>query len=183
MKIFYTASFYGKKKYQKYYDLVLGAIRRTKAKLISTEEGSYTKLLTDSEKRRLGSIRAIHYEAVKKGIQTADAVIIEISSQDFQLGHEATLAIQSKKPVLCLSMHEDMSEKIRNKYFHGAKYSELNVGEIISEFVKKSSKRNLTERFNMFLSPAQVASIDKKAKEKRISRSEYVRELIESALE
>jgi hypothetical protein len=119
---------------------------------------------------------------VKRGIQTADAVIIEISSQDFQLGHEATLAIQSKKPVLCLSIHEDMSEKIKNKYFHGAKYSELNVNEIISEFVKKSSKRNLTERFNMFLSPAQSVFLDKQAKDRGINKSEYVRELIEKVI-
>lgn len=179
MKIFYTASFYGKKKYQKYFDLVLNSIERMKVDLRSPEKGNYLDLITRKDKKRLKNNRLIHYEAIRKGIQWADAVIIEISNEDFQLGHEATLAIQNKKPVLCLSIYEDFGKKINNKYFHGAKYNEYNVHVIVGEFIRKAKKELLSERFNCFLSPSQVQYLKKSSEEKNMNMSEYLRELIE----
>lgn len=104
---------------------------------------------------------------------------IEISNEDFQLGHEATLAIQAKKPVLCLSVHEDFSEKINNPYFFGAKYNEYTVEEVVEEFIKRCQKRQLTERFNLFLSPNQVQFLEKSSAEKKVNKSEYLRSLID----
>lgn len=179
MKVFNTGSFYGKKKYQKYYDLVLSAIEKTGGELIATEKGNYKQILSEAEKAKLPTERLIHYEAIRKGILWADAVIIEISHEDFQLGHEATLAIQAKKPVLCLSIHEDFSEKINNRYFFGAKYNEYTVEEIVEGFIKRAQKNILSERFNCFLSPAEVQYLESAAKERKMNKSEYLRGLID----
>src|SRR5688500_6276301 len=100
MKIFFTNSFHGKEKYQKHYDMVLSAIQQTGAEIVSPELGNYKKILTQVEMHSLKSEEQIHYEAIKKGILWADAVIIEVSHEDFQLGHEATLASLNRKPVL-----------------------------------------------------------------------------------
>lgn len=149
MTVFYGASLIGRDRYEKYYAMVLAAIKATKVKIITQE------------------------------IEKADALIIENSYEDFQLGHEATLAIQNKKPVLCLSVYEDFSQKITNAYFTGAKYNEYTVGEIVADFIEKAKKRHYSERFNMFLSPAQVAYLDRAGKVYGLNKSEYVRRLID----
>ena len=180
MKVFYTASYQGKNKYQKYYDLVLAALEKTGVVVISPEKGNYKRVLSVRERVRLGEKeKLVHYEAIKKGISSADAVIIEISNEDFQLGHEATLTIQVKKHVLCLSIYEDFSQKISNRYFHGARYNEYDVEEIVGEFVRKAKRELLGLRFNCFLSASEVEYLGKRAGEEGVSKSEYLRELID----
>jgi hypothetical protein len=179
MKVFYTAAFSGKEKYQKYYDSVLQAIEATGVEVISPEKGNYKDILTKSEQNRLTKERQVHYEAIRKGILWADVVIIENSQESFQLGMEAAFAMLSKKPVLCVSIIEDFSEKIVNPYFSAAKYNEYNIDEIIADFIHRHNKGHLSERFNLFLSPRQVAYLEKVTKNKGINKSEYLRDLIE----
>lgn len=179
MKIFYTASYYGKAEYQKNYDQVLAAIKSHQVELISPEIGNYKQILTTTDLENLKTEREIHYLAIKKGILWADAVIIEISQEDFQLGHEATLAIQSKKPVLCLSIHQDFSLKIKNRYFHATKYNQYTIDEIVESFLIKAKKESLKERFNLFLSPSQLVHLKSFAKKNQMNSSEYLRSLLD----
>lgn len=182
MKIFYTASYYGKRKYQRYYDKVLKVLEETDAEIVSPEKGNYMEMLSSADRKTLlheKGKKRLHYEAIRRGINWSDAVVIEISNEDFQLGHEATLAIQRKKPVLCLSVKEDFSEKIENRYFHGAKYNEINIRLIIQDFIKKVERKMLSERFNFFLSTSQLQFLENTAKKKGINKSEYLRGLIE----
>lgn len=179
MKIFYTPSYYGKSKYQRYYDMVCKAIIDTNVELISPEKGNYLRFVSAKERRLLKTDRKIHYEAIRKGILWADAVIIEISKEDFQLGHEATLTIQNKKHVLCLSIHENFGEKIINSYFHGAKYNAYNIEEIVSNFIERVQKEQLSERFNLFLTPRQLHDVGIAAEKLGVNKSEYIRGLIE----
>lgn len=179
MKIFYTCSFYGKAKYQKYYDLVLAAIKKTGAEVVSPELDNYLSLLSKREVARLGNKSKIHREAIRKGIEWADAVVIEVSHEDFQLGHEATIAIQGKKHVLCLSLHESFDDKINLRYFHGVKYNEYNIEEIVQKFIDSAKKSLLSERFNFFLSPGQLKYLEEVSKKQGINQSEYIRRLID----
>lgn len=179
MKIFYTASFYGKDKYQRFYDLVLNAIKKSDTDLISPEIGNYFSLLSPLDIKPTLTKKEIHYLAIKKGIQWADAVIIEVSHEDFQLGHEATLAVLAKKPVLCLSINQDFSEKIQNRYFHGSMYSEYTVDEIVQNFLKKVRQNQKTERFNCFLTPDQVQYLETASQKLEVNKSEYLRLLID----
>jgi len=178
-KIFFTASYYGKEKYQKYYDLVLKKIEENDVEVIGTEKGNYMKLLGKNVKGPIFNDKPLHYEAIRKGVLWCDAAIMEISYEDFQLGHEATLAMQMKKPILCLSLHENFSEKIRNEYFHGAKYNEYNVGTLIRNFLDEIKKERYSERFNCFLSKKQVAYLGRVAWEEGMNKSEYLRRLID----
>ena len=107
-------------------------------------------------------------------------MIIEISNEDFQLGHEATLAIQAEKYVLCLSVHEDFSRKITNRFFKGAMYGELTVDEIVENFVKEAGKNLLSQRFNCFLSPSQIRYLGAVSQKVGVNKSEYLRRLIEA---
>ena len=179
MKMFYTASYYGKDTYQKQYDLVLRALQDTGVEIISPETGNYLDVLSTAERGLFDDQKLLHYAAIKKGIQVCDAVVIEVSYEDFQLGHEATLAIMDKKHVLCVSVNENYGDKIQNPYFTAAKYNQFNIEEIIQDFVIKVSGGGLTERFNLFLSKSQMDYIDKAAQAEHINKSEFVRELIE----
>jgi hypothetical protein len=183
MKIFFTASYYGKEKYQKYYDMVLASLEKLNVEVVSPEKENYLDLLTKRDIKRLKGDRRIHYEAIRKGILWADAVVIEISNEDFQLGHEATLTIQNKKHVLCLSLNEDFSEKIHNKFFHAAKYNQFNIEEIVEKFVRMVSTKRLDQRFNLFLSSDQLKYLEKASQENNVNKSEYIRTLIDKAKE
>lgn len=167
MKIFYTCAFSGKTQYQKYFDLVLHSLQSQKIDLRSPELGNFPPP-TDSN----------HYSSIKNDINWADAVIIEVSQENFQLGHETTLAIQNKKHVLCLSIHEDFSHKINNRYFHGAKYSELNIDDIITDFINSLKHHQFDQRFNFFLSAKQLNTLGLNATKHNQTKSDYLRELI-----
>ncbi len=180
MRVFYTASYTGKEKYQNYYDMVLRAIEATGVDVVSPEKGNYLDVLTaETRKRYQSDSKRLHYEAIRKGILSCDAVIIEISNEDFQLGHEATLAIQNKKHVLCLSIHEDFGEKIKSRYFLGAKYNQFNIEETIEDFILMIGTETKSERFNMFLRPRQANYLKSKSEEEGMSMSDYVRLLID----
>lgn len=179
MKVFYTASFFGKDKYQHQYDLVKRTLESFSIELIGTEVGNYKDLLPQRLKSKLTSDqKLLHYEAIRYGISASEAVVIECSREDFQLGHEASLAIQSKKPVLCLSIHEDISKRVRHEYLFGSKYDEKNIGGTVQDFLAKVREMSKAERFNMFLYKHQLSYIKAAAEREGLNMSEYVRKLI-----
>ncbi len=178
MTVFYTASYYGKKKYQNQYDLIRQTIKGLHVDLVATEEGNYLAVLDEATKRQVTDPKLLHYEAIRQGIHLADCVIIEISQEDFQLGHEATLAIMEKKPVLCLSIHEDFSKKINNQYFFGAMYNEKNIQGIIQDFFARVRELRYAKRFNMFFYPNQLDYLEKSSQKHGMNVSEYIRHLV-----
>ena len=179
MKIFYTASFYGKATYQQDYNLVLWAIEKTGTQVLSPEKGNYTTILSPALKEKLKDERKIHSEAIRRGILLSDAVVIEASHEDFQLGYEAAFAVQNKKHLLCLSINENFADKMRYRYFVGAKYNEYNIEEIVENFINMVKKDQFSERFNGFLSKAQLQYVKEKAKANNMNASEYIRSLID----
>lgn len=178
MVVFYTASYYGKDKYQKWFDIVRHTIEKFNVQLISPEVGNYMDVLKPEERKTITDPKLLHYEAIKQSIHISDVVVIEISHEDFQLGHEATLAIMDKKPVLCLSIHDDFSKRNNNEYFFGAKYNERNIEGIIQDFFAKARELRHAKRFNMFLYPTQLAHLEKAGKHYGMNMSEYIRRLI-----
>ena len=178
MKIFFTASYFGKEKYQSNYDLVRKTLEATGIELLSPEVGNYLSVLKETDYKQR-SKKKLHYEAIRRGILSSQAVVIEISHEDFQLGHEATLAIMTKKPVLCLSIHEDFSKKIVNPYFFAAKYNEYNIEEIVGNFIKRIEKEALDQRFNLFLSKRQLENLESTSKRMGMNNSEYLRMLLD----
>lgn len=172
MKIFYTASFWGKDKYQQNYNQVLTAILAHPVEIKSPEITDFHHPTKDP---------TTHYSAIRQGIAWADAVIIEVSQEDFQLGHEATLAIQARKPLLCLSVREDFTNHIQNRFFHAARYNQYTIDEIIANFIQKSQKELLKERFNLFLSPSQLARLRSQAQKQSLTASECLRQLIDKS--
>lgn len=180
MKVFFTCSYDGKNKYQESYDLVLKAIQKfSDIDIISPEIGDYTQVLDRREIARLKDKEKIHYAAIKKGIELSDVVIIDVTEEGFQLGHEATLAMLSKKPVLVLSRFKNYAKLITNPYLYGAKYDRFTIEGVVNEFLTKHLNPMLNQRFNLFLSQRQMEMLDQKAKSSGFTKSELIRRYIE----
>lgn len=179
MKILYSSSYLGKQKYKENYDLVLKALHATKVDVVTPEKNDYLDLLTQKEIERLQYPNRIHFEAVLKGIMVCDAVVFEMSDENFQMGHLATTAVENKKYILCVSIFEDFTDKIPSRYFFGAKYDERTIGDIVANFVHQAGEDQFSERFNLFLSPGQVDYLERRSTEERMNKSEYIRSLID----
>lgn len=179
MRIFFTAAFDGKAMYQEYYDLVVKTIKSFNNVIVSPEVGNYITFLPDKISSKIKDPNKLHYEAIKYGIIHSDATIIECSKECFRLGHETTLAIQSRKHVLCLSSNSDYSTKINNEYYHGAKYNKNNIHDIISNFLEIVAQDKLINRVNLFMSDRQVDYLQKASKNNNLNMSEYLRKLVE----
>jgi hypothetical protein len=171
MNIFFTCSYTGKVKYQKYYDLIVDSIKKTNVALQSPE----------LDKNFPAPEATHHYQQIRDGILNSDAVIMDVSDEGFQLGFEAAQAIQSKKHVLVLSLIRDFSQRIDNRYFHAAKYSELNIDDIISEFVNSLRHHQFDQRFNFFLSQKQLQTLYLNANKLGLTKSDYLRSLLDSS--
>ncbi len=178
-KVFFTAAYSGKKDYQKYYDLIVKILLNSKVELVATELGNYKSLLTKNDLKKCRTTEEEHYLAIKNGIRWADLVVFELSKESFQVGHEATVALNLNKPVLGLSLLENWQNKIIHRYFYGVKYTQYTLREHISAFLEKHSNENLSERFNFFLSKRQLSKLEKLCELEGINKSEYLRNLLD----
>lgn len=170
MKVLFLYSTSGREKYQKDYDLV-------ETKL---EEFPEIKVLTMGDSRKYKNHS--YYKTLKRRIYEADALVIENTHQSFRLGHEATLAVMKKKPVLVLSQTEDLSEKIKLNFFFGAKYRRLTLEDTLSHFIKIARKKVLSRRLNLFISEEQEEFLQKSSRMMQTNKSEFIRSLIEEKL-
>ncbi|MBI3577326.1 ribokinase [Candidatus Gottesmanbacteria bacterium] len=147
MKIFFISPYDGKKFYQPYIDRILKTIESTGATIVSPEKSrEYFDSFRDENIKKLGDRDRVHYEFIRQGVANADAVIVEASFEDFRVGHEATLAIIYKKPVLCLSQKKDYGRFIRHEAFQGEQYTDQNLESIVLEFLKGVSKKIRSKR-------------------------------------
>lgn len=179
LTIFYTASYAGKQDYQREYDAVKTAIGAFAVTLIGTEAGNYQEFMPKKLRDKFANNpKLLHYESIRHGIIISDAVVIEVSREDFQLGHEATLAIDAKKPTLCLSLHEDWSQKIKHEYFFGAKYEIETVRGVIQDFLSQVRDMSRAKRYNLFMYPQQLTYLEKMAKAENMSVAQYIRKLV-----
>lgn len=179
MNIFFTASFFGKHTYQSNYDLVIDALEKQGATVISPEKGNYYSVLTPNELSKTTDKNILHYQAIRKGIDQADAVVFEISHEDFQVGFEAAYALESKKYVLALSTTEDFSKKIKHPFFKGVLYSEYTIDNEIESFIRHAEQHQFSERFNFFLSSNQQEFLRRASEKEGLNQSEYLRLLID----
>lgn len=170
MKIFFTASFEGKKLYQKYIDRIIQIIESSGAEIVSPEKSrEYKDAFREENVKKLGDPEKVHYEFIRQGIANADAIIIEASQEDFRIGHEATLAIIYKKPVLCLSINKDYGKLVRHEDFRGAKYTENNLKKLVLDFIDLVSKRILSKRRSFLKTPEKVPLYRQKSQNKTIA--------------
>lgn len=170
MRIFFIAPYLGKQKYQKDYDRIIELIESTGAEVISAEKSrEYKDIFTEDNIKKYGGREQVHYEFIKQGVLRADGLVVEASFDDLRVGHEMTLALLYKKPVLCLSQNLNYGKYIEHEYFEGHLYSKTNLEEIVLRFVKKISDRIKASRNLGFLVSGKKWGTEKTVSKKQIA--------------
>ncbi|MFC1647111.1 methyltransferase domain-containing protein [Patescibacteria group bacterium] len=151
MKIFFTTPFEGKNKYQQYIDEIINILESLNIVVISPEkENIYKDAIKKEKVDRFGGKGKAHYEFIRQGIASSDAVIFEASYEDFRVGHEATLALMYDKPVLVLSQFQDYSKYIIHQRLIGKKYKNIeDLQKAVEKFVKTIDKQKISENYQV----------------------------------
>ena len=183
MKVFFTASYSGKKEYQEMYDAVVRSLKETGCEVVSLEVQSYSDLLGASAVKGL-SQNEKHYLYIRKGIGISNAVIVESSVDNFRLGFESALALVYNKPVLCLSVKKDYSDYIKNADFCAYKYSTAkDLQEKVRNFILEVKKKHFSVRFNGYLTPSQMNYLKVKSRKAGKTVSQLIREMVQNEVD
>jgi hypothetical protein len=182
MKVFFTGSLRGREQYGLAYTKLEDILKSNGLEYISPQSNSYADIIEDKLLKDI-SLDEAHYLFISRGIELADAIIIEASMDTFRLGHEATLALIHNKPVLCLSQNRDYSKSIKHPSFYSRQYKDLDELEVVVlDFVNEIKSKLLSIRFNGMMSPKQKAFIEWLGKEESKSISEVIRDLIDNKM-
>ncbi len=123
-----------------------------------------------------------HASQLTKEIKKADALIVEATQSNFNLGRLITLALQQHKPVLMLQKEVNSTPIVigssRLVNVKSYKNADEDLDNLLKDFIKIAKKQRLTYRFNLMLSRDIDIYLNDKAHEFAISKADYIRELI-----
>ncbi len=120
---------------------------------------------------------------ITREIKKADALVVEATVTNFDLGRLMTLAIFQHKPLLLLQQkgQEQSIELGANRLVNSKSYLLNKVPDLekkLEDFMKAVKKQRLTYRFNLMLSRDINAYLMDQAQDKGISKADYIRSLI-----
>jgi hypothetical protein len=185
MKVFLTVSRSGFPQLTDSCELIKTELKSHGVHVIATFDRSYWKgtpweKIIDNLSVSEDKYRYIHDSAVRRAIFRSDAVVIEASYPSFRLGFEAFFALSQQKPVLVLSQSRNYGHLIDQPNLFGAKYTPFTLPDEIEKFLKHVRQHKLRNRFNLFISDHQRKHIEEAAKHYGVSKSDYIRKLIET---
>lgn len=182
MTIYFTASVTGKKKYEQNYRKIVETLKDLGHDVINEHifEVNIEDLIEETAQER-----AKHHKDLNKWLNKADLVVAEVSFPSVSVGYEVALALDKSKPVLAL--YEESNVPV-------ALLGETSDKFIIDSYNLEDLKRNLNimieelvqqmdTRFNFFISPKHQNYLDWIAKNRKIPRSVFLRDLIEQHME
>ncbi len=120
---------------------------------------------------------------ITREIKKSDALVVEGSTTNFDLGRLMTLAIFQHKPLLILQEKgkEQDVELGANRLVNNKTYTLKKSADFekkIEDFIKAVKKQRLTYRFNLMLSRDINSYLMDQATDKGISKADYIRSLI-----
>lgn len=121
-------------------------------------------------------------------MKQTDGIIFEASQPDFNLGKYLTLAIQFHKPILLLYQSQLPTEFIteQSRLISTKEYSLDNLDQLsvtLRDFTKLMNQQRLLYRFNLMISKDLNSYLMDKAREKSVSKADYIRQLIVNDME
>ena len=182
MKAYFTASLRNKDVYLAYYTRIVKIMEESGYKVMSGDV-----LVPGAEERVRSQTQAERKEAFKKlniKLKSADLVVAEISTPSISVGYEITHALEMNKPVIVLHTPGNgavMLEGMQDEKLQVVEYSKDNLDDKIKKALIEA-QNTIDVRFNFFVSPKILNYLDWVAKEKRIPRSVFLRDLIEKEM-
>lgn len=178
MKIYFSGSVQGKKKFLEYYLKIIEALQEMGHEVI------YQYLLKANEdKIKQQSIEAqveVHQQLAEWKKQ-ADIIVAELSYRSFAQGQEIAHAFRIGKPVLGLHVDGHKPHLILSDAGDRlllSQYTLVNLKQVIAEGINYLNPDE-QKRFTLLLPSHLVDYLDRVARDTKYNRSEYLRKILE----
>jgi hypothetical protein len=183
MKVYFTCSVRGaetlKDKYLRIYNYATNigyqhVINKTEPDFLGTLDQKAIYSSVQEENSKL-------YKDAIKGINSADIVILEITTHSLAMGFVMQQALNSGKPVIALYIDGSkpaFALSVQNEKLLLVEYNDENLEKEL-KIALENAEEQIDVRFNFFISPAIGSYLDWISKVKKIPRSVYLRALIE----
>lgn len=176
MKILFSASPKAKIELNKEFDTIFDTIKELGYDHADTFIKDVDPENFYSEKSEANSF----FDRVEKSVKIAEICVFETTIPSLGLGHHIYMALSLGKPVIVLYKGENiplMLSELEESKVQVIQYTTENIKSILQSAIDYA-KEQADTRFNFFISPRHSNYLDWIAKNRRVPRSVYLRNLI-----
>ncbi|MBD3279232.1 MAG: hypothetical protein GF390_00800 [Candidatus Pacebacteria bacterium] len=182
MKVYFDYSARGLKQFEKNYQQIYRLIKKLghthlNDLTINEKSSTYRKKFYEGDHKS----RIAHFKRTMKHIKSADLVILEVSLHSLSMGYLLQKALESSKPVIALHLKDYepyFATGIENDKLQVLEYTKNDLADVLKYAIDYAADQQ-DARFNFFISPKHQNYLDWIAKDRKIPRSVYLRNLIE----
>lgn len=178
MKIVFIASLYDKEAHRFHYLSIVNLLEDLGHTVLSSHVTQYEiDHLNQSYKTN-----AQFHQKVFRSLRSADAVVAEVTQQSLGVGYTIAEALKQNAPVLALSSLETSPLAVfleNHSTLITHQYATIRGLEKELPFLIKQLRPKRKKKFNVFLPAEMDAYLVKTAQEQNVSKSEYLRQLLE----
>lgn len=183
MKIVFIASIRGRERYLATYNIIIDTLSR-EGNLVDHVVGIKESEIQDwAEEERLK-----YFNNFYKKLRQAELVVAECSYPSINVGYEVSQAIQQGKTIILLK-NKFVGESLLSwgdpiflyENLQIIEYEDSNLSDLLTSLLDKITI-NSQKQYNILLSPNLMARLEFVSKKKKVSKSAYIRELLEEAL-
>ena len=181
MNVYFTASIAAKKQYLTHYKAIIDFLQRNGHTVVHEHIFKETE---ESVRLMNRDDRIAFLKKVENHVKASSFVIAETSFPSVSVGYEIALALRLAKPVLVLYSEGDPPSLLTYHNYdrlHTEKYTINSVGTIIDDFIRYIEGMHDT-RFTFFLPEELNAYLESASKKKKMTKSMYLRQLLQSDL-
>ncbi|MDP4011448.1 MAG: hypothetical protein Q8P72_04445 [Candidatus Roizmanbacteria bacterium] len=120
------------------------------------------------------------YTEMRDAIQLADICIFEASTPSFGVGYLIQESLIHSKPTIVLfykEPHSHLLTGVEDEKLIVEKYDEKNYAQVLRKALDHAREKR-DKRFNFFLSPKLLQYIDDASKERSVTKSKLLRDMI-----
>jgi hypothetical protein len=179
MYIYFTGSLSGKKQHGNNYMRIIEYLVSRGHTVIADH------IMSTSEDTVRKSSRKEKHEFQKRveaWIENCDCVIAETSQPSVSVGYEIGLALQMNKSILIMHSPDTDPPSLfgdhESENVVATTYSRDNYSRVVEDFLH-FAQNNHDVKFTFYIPPRHAHYLDKVSKRQKISKSAYLRELIE----
>ena len=182
MKVFFSASRQGRQYFDIYYGRISSFLKKEGYENINKELMTKDSGLFNKKLKTLG-IKAnnLFYKSMLDKVHHADICIFECSFQSLTIGFLIEKALEQNKPVIAVYLEDHQPSfltGLKDEKFQLIEYNKKNLIDLLKDGIKKADLMT-DKRFNFFISPTLLTYLNKVSKQLGITKSTFIRNLIE----